>query len=61
MAGEMGYALRLPRDLKADLERWARQERRSLNAQIVFLLESAAEQAKQSGELPREPRAQPSG
>jgi hypothetical protein len=58
MVGEVGYALRLPRDLKAELERWARQDRRSLNAQIVFLLEAAVEQAKKSGELAAEPRSQ---
>jgi hypothetical protein len=55
MVGEVGYALRLPRDLKADLERWARQDRRSLNAQIVFLLDSAVEKAKESGELASKP------
>ena len=41
MPGEVGYALRLPPELKAKLEEWARDERRSLNAQIVYLLDLA--------------------
>jgi hypothetical protein len=57
MVGEVSYALRLPRELKVDLERWAQQERRSLNAQLVFLLEAAVERAEQSGELAPRPAA----
>lgn len=49
MAGEVGYALRLPPELKARLEELARQDRRSLNSEIVHLLEVAAEKAEALG------------
>lgn len=54
VAGEVPYALRLPPKLKATLERWARASRRSLNAQIVVVLESAAAQAERKGDIPPE-------
>jgi Arc-like DNA binding dprotein len=41
MAGEKGYALRLPPELKAWLEEQARANRRSLNSEIVFRLEQS--------------------
>lgn len=41
MAGEVGYALRLPRELKAELERLAKENRRSLNSEIVHRLEQS--------------------
>ena len=44
MPEDVGYPLRLPAELKAKLTVWARHERRSLNAQIVFLLEKAVDQ-----------------
>jgi hypothetical protein len=50
--GEVGYALRLPPKLKADLERWARAQHRSLNGQIVAALDAAVAQAKRRGEIP---------
>ena len=43
MVGEVGYALRLPKDLKATLERLAKREDRSLNAQIVRVLREWAD------------------
>lgn len=50
VVGEVAYALRLPPELKATLEAWAREERRSLNAQIVHLLEQAVrEQRRERG------------
>jgi hypothetical protein len=51
--GKVGCALRLPRDLKADLERWARQDRRSLNAQIE--VRRAGRRAEGRGVGGREP------
>jgi predicted DNA-binding protein len=41
MVGEVGYALRLPRELKAELERLAKESHRSLNSEIVFRLEQS--------------------
>lgn len=35
------FFLRLPTDLHAALSAWAREEERSLNAQIVYLLRRA--------------------
>lgn len=52
MAGEVPYALRLPKDLKSDLERLAKREHRSLNGEIVAICEEAIEQARKSGRLP---------
>jgi hypothetical protein len=52
MVGEVGYALRLPKDLKAKLERWARAEHRSMNGQIVSVLEDAVRQAEKDGQIP---------
>jgi hypothetical protein len=45
MVGEVGYALRIPKELKIELERIARLNRRSLNGEIIWRLErSLAEQ-----------------
>lgn len=41
MVGEVGYALRLPKELKAELERLAKANRRSLNSEMVFRLEQS--------------------
>ncbi|MFO0840251.1 MAG: Arc family DNA-binding protein [Phycisphaerae bacterium] len=38
MADRKSFLLRLPPDLMEDLNRWARDELRSLNAQIEYLL-----------------------
>lgn len=46
MVGEAGYALRLPKDLKAELERLAKQNRRSLNSEIVWRLEQSVAERK---------------
>jgi hypothetical protein len=58
VAGEVGYALRLPPPLKAKLERWAKAQRRSLNGQIVAALEVAVALAEKRGEIPRESETQ---
>jgi len=46
MAGEVPYALRLPKELKAELERLSKLSRRSLNSEIIYRLEQSV-QAKQ--------------
>jgi hypothetical protein len=41
MAERKPFLLRLPPDLHDELQRWAAQDLRSLNAQIEFLLRDA--------------------
>lgn len=41
MAERKSFLLRLPADLFDDLQRWARDDLRSLNAQIEYLLRDA--------------------
>ena len=41
MAQRKAYLLRLPPELLDDLNRWARDELRSLNAQIEYVLRDA--------------------
>lgn len=49
MAERKSFLLRLPPDLLEDLNRWARDELRSLNAQIEYLLrESVRKQRRAS-------------
>lgn len=54
MVGEVGFALRLPKKLKAKIERWAKAEHRSANGQIVALIEDAVRQAEKDGKIPPE-------
>ncbi len=42
MADRKSFLLRLPPDLLDELNRWARDELRSLNAQIEYVLREAA-------------------
>jgi len=42
MAERKPFLLRLPPDLMEELNRWAKDELRSLNAQIEYLLRDAA-------------------
>ena len=42
------FLLRLPPDLWAELERWAADELRSVNAQIEYLLREAAQKRKRA-------------
>ncbi|MBI5095188.1 MAG: hypothetical protein HZB26_22485 [Candidatus Hydrogenedentes bacterium] len=57
MAERKTFLLRLPPDLYDDLNRWAADELRSLNAQIEYVLREAAR--KRKGE--READAPPAG
>jgi hypothetical protein len=41
MSGRKSYLVRLPEELLDDLNRWAKDELRSLNAQIEYLLREA--------------------
>lgn len=51
MAQRKAFLLRLPPDLLEQLERWAKDDLRSLNAQIEYLLRDAL---RQRGRAPRE-------
>lgn len=50
MADKKALLLRIPQDLWDSLSRWARDDLRSLNAQIEFLLREAVR--KRSGKPP---------
>lgn len=41
MAKRKSFLLRMPPDLHAEIERWAAEELRSVNAQIEFILRDA--------------------
>lgn len=43
MVGEVGYALRIPKELKTELERLAKTNHRSLNSEIVHRLEQSVQ------------------
>ena len=42
MSGRKSYLVRLPEELLDELNRWAKDELRSLNGQIEYLLRDAA-------------------
>ena len=46
--GRKAFLLRLPPDLWAELERWAADELRSVNAQIEYLLREAVQKRKRA-------------
>lgn len=46
MAARKKYLLRIPEPLWEDLQRWAADELRSVNAQIEFLLQRAVRERK---------------
>ncbi len=48
MADRKAFLLRLPPDLLEELNRWARDDLRSLNAQIEFLLREAVKRQRKS-------------
>lgn len=48
MAERKSYLLRLPPDLLEELNRWASDELRSLNAQIEYLLREAVQRRKRA-------------
>lgn len=58
MAAKTALLLRLPPDLRDDLHRWARDDLRSVNSQIEFLLRDAVRKWKRDRpgeeELPEE-------
>lgn len=56
MAERKSFLLRLPPDLLEDLQLWARDEIRSINAQIEFLLrESVRRQRRERAASARKP------
>jgi hypothetical protein len=46
--GRKAFLLRLPPDLWAELERWAADDLRSVNAQIEYLLREAVQKRKRA-------------
>jgi hypothetical protein len=48
--GRKAFLLRLPPDLWAELEKWAADELRSVNAQIEYLLRQAVQKRKRAAE-----------
>lgn len=48
-AARKSFLLRLPPDLYDDIERWAADELRSVNAQIEYLLREQVRQRKGTG------------
>ena len=63
MASRKSFLLRLPPELMDELNRWAKDDLRSVNAQIEFLLKEAlaragrVREAAQDGELARDEEA----
>lgn len=58
MAQRKPFLLRLPPDLMEELNRWAKDELRSLNAQIEYLLRDTA---RKRGRMKREDDEAPGG
>lgn len=56
MADRRSFLLRLPADLLDELQRWARDDLRSLNAQIEYLLREQLRQRRRSSD-PQPPDA----
>jgi len=54
MAERKPYLLRIPADLMDELARWAKDDLRSLNAQIEFVLREAARKHRGRTERPPE-------
>ena len=52
--GRKAFLLRLPPDLWKELEKWAADELRSVNAQIEYLLRDAAQKRRKSREQDEE-------
>ena len=55
MPPRKAFLLRLPDDLMDELNRWARDELRSVNAQIEYLLREAVRQRRNKGLSSRTP------
>ena len=57
MAERKPFLVRLPRNLMEDLERWAKDDLRSVNAQIEYLLREAVRRRhRRTGGVPTDPR-----
>ncbi|MFQ5461112.1 MAG: Arc family DNA-binding protein [Phycisphaerae bacterium] len=54
MASRKSFLLRLPPELMDELNRWAKDELRSLNAQIEYLLREALRKQRRTKSEPRE-------
>jgi hypothetical protein len=52
MAERKPFLLRMSPDLWADLEAWAKDELRSVNGQIEYLLKQAVQKRKSGGHAP---------
>jgi hypothetical protein len=57
MAERKSFLIRLPEELLDELNRWAKDDLRSLNGQIEFLLRDAIR--KRRGRLPRRDEERP--
>jgi len=55
MAERKSFLVRLPHELHAELERWSKDELRSVNAQIEYLLrEAVRRQRKRNFDAPKD-------
>ena len=54
MAKRKPFLLRLPRDLMDDLERWAKDELRSVNGQLEYLLRDAVRRQRRPSDARQE-------
>jgi len=52
VAERKSFLVRLPPELLEDLDRWAKDELRSLNAQIEYLLRDAVRKRRGTGKKP---------
>jgi len=56
MAGRKSFLVRLPEELLDELNRWAKDDLRSLNGQIEFLLREALRKRRGKSSAPEPPR-----
>jgi len=61
MAERKSYLLRIPADLMDELNRWAKDDLRSLNAQIEYLLREAIRQRRRRALLDATDALEPPG
>jgi len=55
MAGRKSYLVRLPEELLDELNRWAKDELRSLNGQIEYILRDALRRRRGKSIAPQPP------
>ncbi|MEK6799702.1 MAG: Arc family DNA-binding protein [Planctomycetota bacterium] len=60
MAEKKPFLLRLPKDLMDDMERWAKDELRSVNAQIEYVLRDAVRRRRRRTAPPPDTSPEPS-